>query len=164
MKVIHRGRRVRHISLKSLLRDSAERNSAAWLIGMRRSFHHYRAEEGGEESTPSSAFSLLLFQHLNEVSSVIILITMWSGMCLVVNWRLARRSLTCHMSLLWRGEEASVYSVTCVFIYTHTHIQMRSVAEGFKLSSAVGSIEVKPDCSNKRVPGLKTGRHKLGLS
>lgn len=122
MKVIHRGRRVRHISLKSLLRDSAERNSAAWLIGMRRSFHHYSAEEGGEESTPSSAFSLLLFQHLNEVSSVIILITMWSGMCLVVNWRLARRSLTCHMSLLWRGEEASVYGVTCVFIHTHTHI------------------------------------------
>lgn len=45
----------------------------------------------------------------------------------------------------------------------HTHIQMRSVAEGFELSSVVSSIEVTPDCSNKGVPELKQDSHKLEL-
>lgn len=33
--------------------------------------------------------------------------------------------------------------------HIYTRIQMRSVAEGFKLSSVLSSAEVKPDCSNK---------------
>lgn len=47
--------------------------------------------------------------------------------------------------------------------HIHTHIQMRSVAEGFKLSSVLSSAEVKPDCSNKGGPELQQGGSKLEL-
>lgn len=68
--------------------------------------------------------------------------------------------LTCHIPLLWR-EKAAAYSFWVEdgathhpahthTIHVHTHIQMKSVAEGFKLSSVASSAEVKPDCSNKR--------------
>lgn len=40
---------------------------------------------------------------------------------------------------------------------------MRSVAEAFKLSSVVSSIEGKPDCSNKGVSELEQDSHQLEL-
>lgn len=63
-----------------------------------------------------------------------------------------------------REETGAVLSFTALLLctwvhthtsYTHTHIQMRSVAEGFYLSSVPSSIEVKADCSNKGVPAFK---------
>lgn len=80
--------------------------------------------------------------------------------------------LTCHIPLLWREKlPFVVFGLRMVpltillthTIHVHTHIQMRSVAEGFKLSSVASSAEVKPDCSNKGGPELKQDGHKLLL-
>lgn len=68
-----------------------------------------------------------------------------------------------------REETGAVLSFTALLLctwvhthtsYTHTHNQMRSVAEGFYLSSVPSSIEVKADCSNKGVPAFKQDSHK----